>query len=210
MNKTSVIAIIGVMALGVVLFLLFSTGDQGASLTVPNNATTTQEDLQGQENMREDMTNTTNTNGQTNGQNSANTQPENAVVLGEVEAGNVITVPQARLAQDGYVVLYRVNSNGESSVVGNSRLLEAGTHSNITIQLQGGPAIERQAIVAALHEDDGDGKFEYPESDRYLLSSNGTVISDIDVVGVERSDREGMILENQVEAYLDANFDDGA
>jgi|GEM_PF-2314329 len=207
MNKTSVIAIIGVVALGIVLFLLFSTGDRGASLIVPNNATTTQNAQQDQENTQGEETNTANTNNQTNGQSNTNGQIVNAVVLGEVEAGNLITVPRAQLEEDGYVVLYRVNSNGESDVVGHSDLLEAGNHTNISIQLEGGPAVERQAIVAALHEDDGDGKFEYPEADGYLISSSGTVISDIDVVGVVRSDREGMILENQVEAYLDENFD---
>lgn len=129
----------------------------------------------------------------------------NRVILGELEDGNVITVAEATLTKKGYVVLYRVNSNGDSALVGKSDLLNVGTHRNIAIQLVA-PAIESQAIVAVLHQDNGNGKFEQG-SDQYLL--NGQLLAnDIDVVGVERSDRESRILETQVEAYLETNFKD--
>jgi len=128
----------------------------------------------------------------------------NAVVLGEINNGNNVTVPFARLLEDGYVVLYRINSKGDVSLMGKSELLKAGTHTDIKIRLAN-MAVERQAIVAVLHEDDGDGKFEYPGADNYLL--NGALLSsDIDVVGIERSDRESKVLETQVEAFLKTNF----
>ncbi len=138
-------------------------------------------------------------------QSAVQTAASNRVILGELEGGNVITVAEATLTKKGYVVLYRVNSNGDSALVGKSDLLNAGTHRSIAIQLVA-PAIESQAIVAVLHQDNGNGKFEQG-SDQYLL--NGQLLAnDIDVVGVERSDRESRILETQVEAYLETNFKD--
>lgn len=130
--------------------------------------------------------------------------PQNSVLLGEVPEGNIITVAEATLVKPGFVALYRINSNGDSALVGNSDLLSAGAHHMISIQLRN-LAVKRQAMVAVLHEDDGDGKFEFPESDPYL--KNGPLLSnDIDVVGVSRTDREARILETQVEAYLETNF----
>ncbi len=131
----------------------------------------------------------------------------NQVILGEIESGNVITVPQATLLEGGYVVLYKVDSRGEASVVGESAFLSEGTHTNIRIQLDNGPVAELQAIAAILHADDGDEKFEYPGPDRHL--TNGSLIaSDIDVVGISRSDHESRVLETQVEAFLETNFKD--
>ena len=64
----------------------------------------------------------------------------------------------------------------------------------------------RRVLERVLHQDNGNGKFEQG-SDQYLL--NGQLLAnDIDVVGVERSDRESRILETQVEAYLETNFKD--
>jgi hypothetical protein len=128
----------------------------------------------------------------------------NSVTLGEVEEGNIITVSAATFLKPGYVALYRVNSNGDSALVGNSQLLSIGTHKNISVQLKN-PAVKRQALVAVLHEDDGDGKFEFPGSDLYLRNG-GLLINDIDVIGVNRTNREARILETQVKAYLETNF----
>lgn len=130
----------------------------------------------------------------------------NRVILGEVEPGNIVTVPQAQLLKDGYVVLYKVDNRGEATLVGKTQVLGAGVHNNLKIQLSG-PAVDRQAIVAVLHGDDGDEKFEYPGEDNYLLNG-GVLASDIDVVGVVRSDRESRILETQVAAFLETNFMD--
>jgi hypothetical protein len=129
--------------------------------------------------------------------------PVNTVILGEVSGGNVITVPQATLLKPGFVVLYRINSKGESTLVGDSQLLTAGTHRDITIRLSS-LAVETQALVAVLHEDDGNGTFEQG-SDGYLLNGS-LLVSDIDVVGIKRSDREGRILETKIEAFLETNF----
>jgi hypothetical protein len=191
MNKTVAIAAL-VVAVIVVLAVIVFTGNEKTAPNNTNKATTTQNEVA--------TTSGQNTNTQ------ATTTPMNAVVLGEVESGSMITVSQATLTKPGYVVLYLTTSQGESSVVGNSSLLQAGTHSNIKIQLDT-PAADRQAIVSVLHTDDGDGKFEYPETDSYLMNAAGIVVNDIDVVGVSRTESESQILEKQVKTYIENNFD---
>jgi hypothetical protein len=146
MNKTVIIAALAVVAIVVIGLVMFNGNDKVATNTV-NTPTTTQNNVA-----------TTSGQNNTNTNVPAATSSMNAVVLGEVQSGSAITVAQATLTKPGYIVLYLTTSQGESSVVGNSDLLQAGTHTNTRIQLDK-PAADRQAVVAVLHTDDGDGKF---------------------------------------------------
>jgi hypothetical protein len=213
MNKKLVIAGGAAVLLVGIIFIIFSSNDELAEVIheVENEVA---------EGQRMDALESTSTDDsgvgvvdedsgasqQTIAQPRATVPATNSVVLGEVEGGNTISVPRATLLQPGYIVIYRINSNGETSLAGKSGLLEAGTHTNIDIQLAA-TAIYRQALVAVLHGDDGDGKFEYPGADLYLLNG-GLLANDIDVVDIKRSDRESKVLETQVEAFLETNFMD--
>ncbi len=126
---------------------------------------------------------------------------ENSVTLGETETGNFVTVSSATLLRPGYVVIYRVNSQGTVSVIGNSDLLSTGTHTNLRLQLDSIIAKE-QTVVAVLHEDDGDGEFEFPESDFYLGNANMRIANDVDVVDVSAGN-EPALLREQVVQYLE-------
>lgn len=202
-NKSILIVLIAVVILGAILFFAFGNSDDGAvnmPNTITDNASTSQQvaDYTAQQNAQNQ--NTTNTN------TTTNTTPVNSVVLAETPAGNFATVAQAYLTRSGYVVFHLVNSNGDSSIIGKTDLLAAGSHANVKVQLDT-PLAYKQAVVAVLHEDDGDGKFEYPESDGYLVNANGFFVSDIDVVDVSRSDAESKVLEAQVATFMENNFD---
>lgn len=132
------------------------------------------------------------------------TTAQNSVDLAENETGNFADISQATLTKSGYVVLYKTNSNGESAIIGHSDLLTAGTHSNLRIQIT--PIAYKQAIVAVLHQDDGDGKFEFPGADKYLVNSDATIVSDIDVVDVTGDAKEDAVLKSQVNTYLENHF----
>jgi flagellar basal body-associated protein FliL len=203
-NKTILIVVAAVVVLGAIFFFAFGNNADDVALNVPgtvtNTASTSQEVAA--------------YNAQQAAQNQDDQNPDtqtaatNRVVLAETLTGNFATVAQANLTKPGYVVIYRVNSNGDSSVLGHSDLLTAGAHTNISIQLDT-PVAVRQAVVSVLHEDDGDSKFEYPESDGYLVNAGSMLASDIDVVDVTSAAEESKVLEAQVKAFLENNFKTG-
>lgn len=125
------------------------------------------------------------------------------VILAPVETGSKATIATAKLTEPGYVVIYQVDSNGESEIIGNTELLAEGTYSDIEVDLDAIVALE-QTIVAVLHEDDGDGVFEFPNDDLYLSTETQVIVTDVDVVDVDYED-EDESLNAQVETYLENN-----
>lgn len=202
MNKTVLIVALILVAVGGLLLFTFS---MNTAKTVPNTA-------------NDDTASTSqevaNYNAIVNAQNQQNTANQNPpttaplpnrVVLAEAVAGNFATAANVALTKPGYVVIYKINSNGDSSVLGHSDLLTAGTHSDVKIQLDN-PVAFKESVVAVLHEDDGDEKFEYPDADMYLVNAGDLLVSDIDVVDVKSADAESKVLEAQTETYLKNNF----
>ncbi len=193
MTKIVGVIIAAIVVIGLVFY--FMADDTAMNDMNSNNDIGTMEEMNDQGNQ-----NNTNTNTNTG---TNNTTPANSVVLSPAETGNFARVQSATLLAPGYVVIYRVNSNSDTSVLGSSELLEAGTYSDLSIQLDS-PIVREQTVVAVLHEDDGDGEFEFPGSDTYLGNSNQAVVSDVDVVDVKAED-EDEVLQEQVELFLENN-----
>jgi len=129
--------------------------------------------------------------------------PLNSIMLAETDSGNFATITYANLTQPGYIAIYKVNSSSETVPIGHTDLLPASIISNLKIEL-GTVTAEKQTIVAVLHQDDGDGLFEFPESDSYL-KNGGFIVSDVDVVEIP-AEREAKNLKDQVDRYLENNF----
>lgn len=138
--------------------------------------------------------------------NNDSNEVSSSVVLAENETGNFANIASVTLSDPGFVAIYKVNSNGDTSLLGNTDLLSAGTHSDISVQL-GTVVAKEETIVAVLHADDGDGEFTFPESDFYLGNETSAVVSDVDVVDVDYVD-EAETLQAQVEAYIEASMDE--
>lgn len=129
--------------------------------------------------------------------------PLNSVLLTETDSGNFVTIAYANLTQPGFIAIYKVNSNSETLPIGHTDLLQPTIISNLKLELDTVIA-EKQTIVAVLHQDDGDGVFEFPESDSYLKNGN-FIVSDVDVVEI-RAEREEKNLKDQIDKHLEANF----
>jgi hypothetical protein len=129
--------------------------------------------------------------------------PLNSVILAETETGNFVTIAYANLTQPGFIALYKVNSNSETLPIGHTDLLPPTIISNLKLEINTVVA-EKQTIVAVLHQDDGDGVFEFPESDPYLKNGD-FIVSDVDVVEI-RAEREAKNLKAQIDTYLENNF----
>jgi hypothetical protein len=129
------------------------------------------------------------------------TETTNSVTLAENETGNFAVIATAQLSEPGYVAIYKANSNGQTSYLGSTALLEAGVHTNVSVQLATIVARE-ETIVAVLHSDNGDGEFE-AGSDAYMGTAAAPVVTDVDVVDIDFDD-EAESLQEQVEAYIEA------
>lgn len=124
----------------------------------------------------------------------------NAVVLLDTKSTTIVTVASARLTKAGFVAIYRTNNNEETELIGHSDLLQPGSYTNVLIQAAS-PVARKQVVTAVLHEDDGDGTFEFPVSDSYL--KNGTRLAyDEDVVDIPIVEEAGLI-NGTVEEHLE-------
>lgn len=191
-NKGIIIGIVLLLILGGVIYFATSNEDDGIK---GNSAQDTE---------TQDKTNAgTSLEGSDNDSNIGSTNSINSVFLYPVETGKKVTVKSATFTKPGYIVVYSVNSNSETKVIGNSELILPGTINDLDISLDVIVAL-KQTVVAVLHEDDGDGKFEYPGSDLYLGNPNQPIVSDVDVVDVSAED-EDAVLQKQVEVFLENN-----
>lgn len=125
----------------------------------------------------------------------------NKVILGDVKSGSFINVQEAILSAPGYIVLFRVNSKGQTDMIGHSALLSRGIHINTQIQINTVVAYQQQ-VVALLVKDNGYGTFQFPVASTYLATTAGDIASDISVVGVARVSNESKALGVSLETYF--------
>lgn len=193
MNKTLTIIIVALVILAAVVY--FMTGKDDVALDVVSDETVE---------VSEDQDDQVSVDAGTGaGANTNNTVQTNSVVLAAAETGMKATISRAVLSVPGYVVVYRVNSQNKTEVIGSTDLLSAGAYSNLSVSLDSGIAKD-QTIVAVLHADDGDGEFEFPGSDGYLSDANQSVYSDVDVVDMSAED-ESEALDENVKEFLMEN-----
>ncbi|QLG61570.1 DUF7282 domain-containing protein [Halorarum salinum] len=104
-------------------------------------------------------------------QDAAQTANETATVdYPDQEVGETVTVAEATLPEGGFVVVFNESGN----YVGSSDYLEAGTHENVTVELES--EFERgQVSVAQLFQDDGDESYAVGNETAYTADDNVTV-----------------------------------
>lgn len=129
------------------------------------------------------------------------------VALQENESGDVINISSATLTEPGFIAVYRVDDNGDTTLIGNSEHLMVGSYSEMQIQLDSAVTSD-ETVAAVLHADsDDDRSFGYPESDGYMGNNSVPTISDIDIIDVEPTN-ESETRKAQVEAYLESGMSD--
>ena len=125
----------------------------------------------------------------------------NMVMLAENETGGRVTVAGATLTEDGYVVLFRQNSQGDVESIGSTPLLEAGTYADLSIQTDS-PVAREQQVIAVLYADDGDSELELNGEDAFLTNIGGSIVLDIDVIDTDPAD-EPEELEAQAQELME-------
>lgn len=89
----------------------------------------------------------------------------------QVSNGTAVTLQSVTVSEGGFVVVHDtslVRGNITGSILGTSRFLEAGTHRNVTVQLDQ-PVSESQRLVAVAYRDSNDDEeFDFVESGRTI------------------------------------------
>ena len=194
MNKTFTVIIVGLLILAAAIYFIQAGDEMVMDAESEDTMQMEQEDTATDENTVDATADV---------EGSTQTVPANAVMLAAAETGLFATVASAKLSEPGFIVIYRVNSQNDTQVIGSTDLLEADTYTNISIQLEA-PIASDQTIVAVLHSDDGDGEFDEMGSDGYMSDANQSIYSDVDVVDVDAAE-ESAVLNANVEAFLMEN-----
>lgn len=104
---------------------------------------------------------------------------------------NTILVNEVTISTDGWLVARKVNADQSFSAVLADTLLQEGTSTNLEIQLdnmndQNVTLEDGDVIVFVLHQDDGDGQFEYVDesstADQTIKNAAGSAVTETVVV----------------------------
>jgi hypothetical protein len=88
------------------------------------------------------------------------------------EDDGTVTISRVTLVKPGFVIIHKANAQGRpATVIGHSDLLK-GENTNVNIELNE-PVSAGDLLFAILHVDDGDGVYNFPQSDPPLRDKNG-------------------------------------
>ena len=93
-----------------------------------------------------------------------------SVVYEDQEINSSVTVAEATLPEGGFVAVY----NESGGYVGSSGYLDAGTHENVTVELER-EFTRAQVSYAQAYTDDGDESFAVGNESAYRTGTNATV-----------------------------------
>jgi len=104
----------------------------------------------------------------------------------------VVMASKVTLDKPGFVVIHKVIDGTFADVIGNSELLEAGTYSNVEIELT--DFSKETQLNAMLHYDNGDGSYEFPGPDGPTVMDDEVVMVFFEV-GRAPTDKDIQILD---------------
>lgn len=101
--------------------------------------------------------------------------------------GTSVTVDSATLAKNGFIAIHADDKGKPGTVIGNSALLTAGTHTAIEVKLSRRTR-NKETLYAMLHTDvNGNGVYEFPGADVPTTDSAGAVITPSFTIGAAAS-----------------------
>lgn len=93
-----------------------------------------------------------------------------SIEFNDQSINSTVTVAEATLPEGGFVVVYNESGN----YVGSSQYLEAGTHQNVTVELEH-EFTSGQVAIAQAYKDDGDQSYAVGNETAYVTETNATV-----------------------------------
>lgn len=132
---------------------------------------------------------------------------------------NTIEVSSVEVDDDAWIVVRKVNEDGSfSDPIAEPEFLEEGSHTNVVIVLDNSSATDVELadgdqLVVMLHEDDGDGVFEFEGTtgaDALITDANGGGISDtFEISGPSFTVTDQTVAGNTI-TFDNVNSDEGA
>lgn len=113
------------------------------------------------------------------------TQPEvvvNSLSVSDQPSGMSVAIESVDLKENGYVVIHEDEAGKAAKVIGNSKLLEAGSYSNLEVSLTR-ESKDDEVLYAMLHSDDGDGSYGFPDEDFPLKDEQDNVVLKKFIIG---------------------------
>lgn len=93
-------------------------------------------------------------------------------------SGGSVEIASLTLAEPGYVVVHANDGGKPGAVIGRTELIDAGTHENVSVQID--PTRAGDRVYPMLHTDDGDGVYEFPGADAPTTFGGSVVVAPVD------------------------------
>lgn len=106
----------------------------------------------------------------------------NSVSASGQPAGQTVTIASVTLKENGFIAIHEDAEGKPGKVIGNSTLLQAGSYSNVTVNLTR-VSKDDETLHPMLHSDDGDGTYGFPDEDFPIKDEQGNIVITKFIVG---------------------------
>lgn len=127
----------------------------------------------------------------------------NTVSASNQPAGQSVKIDSVSLKEAGYVVIHEEAEGKPAKVIGNSSALQAGTYSNLVVNLTRASK-DGENLYPMLHSDDGDGTYGFPDEDLPIKDEQGNIVIAKLTVGGASSQTSGVTITYDGSAFSSA------
>lgn len=99
----------------------------------------------------------------------------NTISASNQPAGQTVTITTVTLKENGFIAIHEDTEGKPGKVIGNSTLLQAGSYSNVTVNLTRASK-DDETLHPMLHSDDGDGTYGFPDEDFPIKDEQGNIV----------------------------------
>jgi len=100
---------------------------------------------------------------------------DSSITASDQPAASSVAIDSATLIAPGYIVIHEQTDGELGPVIGNGELYEAGSFENVSVALDR-PSVTGETLYAMLHDDDGNGLYEFPGADAPTVNKAGEIV----------------------------------
>lgn len=100
---------------------------------------------------------------------------DSSIAASDQSAGNTVTIDTATFTKPGYIVVHEQKGLEADKPIGQSVLYLPGTVADVSVKLNR-PSKAGETLYVMLHDDDGDGTYEFPGPDAPTQNRAGQVV----------------------------------
>ena len=100
---------------------------------------------------------------------------DSTITVSNQAAATSVTIDSASLTKPGYIVIHELKNGIVGPAIGHSPRYNTGALKKTSVVLNR-PSVSGETLYAMLHDDDGNGSYEFPGDDTPTLDSTGEVV----------------------------------